>query len=61
LAEAPWQGPEGEGSWFDNEKGTGNLEQTGPWVQYRLALGAKNSGNTPRITAVNIHYHERTD
>jgi len=56
LASAPWQGPDGEGSWFENDQASANLQQTGPWVQYLLALGAKNCCNTPRVTAVNVHY-----
>jgi len=57
LADAPWQGPDGEGSWFEGEQPIGNMKQNGPWVEYRLALGARNSGNTPRISSVSIHYN----
>jgi hypothetical protein len=28
----------------------------GPWVQYRLALGAYNSGNTPRVREVRVEW-----
>ena len=30
----------------------------GQWVQYRLALGAVNSGRTPRVTEVAVIYTE---
>jgi len=55
LANAPWQGPDGEGSWFEKSQASSGLEQTGPWIQYRLALGARNCGNTPRVRAVSVH------
>jgi len=56
LADAAWQGPDGEGSWFEDKQSIDNMKQDGPWVQYRLALGAKNSGNSPRISSVSIHH-----
>jgi hypothetical protein len=33
-----------------------DLKQRGPWTQYRLALGAKNCCNSPRIKKVIITY-----
>jgi hypothetical protein len=27
-----------------------------PWIQYRLALGAKNCGSTPRVSQVRVGY-----
>jgi len=56
IVNAPWQGPKGEGTWFENGQAIGGAKQSGQCVQYRLALGAKNSGRTPRVTAVNVHY-----
>ena len=31
---------------------------TGKWVQYRLALRATNSGGTPRVTEVALHFEQ---
>ena len=56
LANAAWQGPGGADTWFERGGQTGGLKQGGPWVQYRLALGARNSGRTPRVTAVSVRY-----
>jgi len=43
LDRAPWQEP-------------ASLSQTGRWVQYRLALGATNSGSTPRVRQVRVNF-----
>jgi len=56
LASAPWQGPRGENSWFENGQEAAQMQQAGAWIQYRLALGARNSGRTPRVTAVSVNY-----
>ncbi len=56
LAAAPWQGPGGESTWFDNGQAAGNLQTRGPWVQYRLVLGALNSLGTPRVSEVGVCY-----
>lgn len=56
LSEATWQGPNGSDSWFDNGDKIDNLSMAGAWIQYRLALGAVNGGNTPRVKSVSIHY-----
>ena len=56
LESASWRGPNGEGSWFqsgDAPEGFGTGER---WVQYRLALGAVNGGQTPRVTEVTVEY-----
>lgn len=50
LSHAPWQGP------FDSQQDINGLIQTGRWVQYRLALGAINGGNSPRVTSVSVEY-----
>ncbi|MDP7743019.1 MAG: VCBS repeat-containing protein [Lentisphaeria bacterium] len=55
LGRVPWQGPRGENSWFENGQEAAEAP-TGVWIQYRLALGARNSGRTPRVTAVTVHY-----
>ena len=57
LEAAPWQGPEGEGSCFENGQGAGASSSKGQWIQYRLALGAVNGGCTPRVTEVRVHYN----
>ena len=56
LSEAVWQGPGGSNGWFDNGQAAGVLNQAGPFIQYRLALGAVNGGRTPRVTAVEVTY-----
>lgn len=59
LAKAAWQGPGGANGWFENGQAAGQLRQAGRWVQYRLALGAVNGGNTPRVTRVRVEYEVR--
>ena len=55
LAEAPWLGPGGgEESWFEQGGEINGELAPGPWVQYRLVLGAFNSGCTPRVEAVHV-------
>ncbi len=56
LTTAAWQGPEGPNTWFDNNAMIDSTFTQGRWVQYRLALGATNSGSTPRLTEMTIHY-----
>jgi hypothetical protein len=29
---------------------------SGPWIQYRLALGAVNAARTPRVREVSVSY-----
>ena len=48
----PWtrltgQAPTTEPDWFTNDQQIGPALPAGQWVQYRLALGAVNSGSTP--------------
>jgi hypothetical protein len=56
LAAEPWRGPKGRGGWFAN----GDLPEIpltgGAWAQYRLALGAANGANSPRVTAVTVEF-----
>ena len=55
LETATWEGPDGTDTWY--EKGQRALEgRHRMWVQYRLALGSKNSLSTPRLTRVDVHY-----
>jgi hypothetical protein len=60
LQQAPWCGFGGAGGWLENgqrmEPSDGR--PTGRWLQYRLALGALNSGRTPRVRRVCVE-HER--
>ena len=57
LAKAGWQGKNGDkGAWLENDQATGRLRHEGRWIQYRLALGAVNGGNSPRIRAVEIAF-----
>ena len=55
LEAARWDGPDGEGSWYDKGQWRQARERKCRWVQYRLALGATNSLSTPRVTRVDIH------
>ena len=54
LSQALWLGPEGETSWYENGQAVRPKDGAGPWIQYRLALGAKQSGASPRITRVEV-------
>ena len=59
LGESLWMGPGCGVGWYDNNQQVDVEGQGGRWVQYRLALGAVNSGSTPRVTAVDVHYETR--
>ena len=55
LEAATWEGPDGTETW--DEKGQRALEgRHRRWVQYKLALGSKNSLSAPRLTRVDVHY-----
>ena len=56
LEQAEWLGPDNGAGWFTNDQQIAAAAVTGQWVQYRLALGAVNSGSTPRVTEVRVHY-----
>ena len=56
LATAPWQGAQGTGSWFENRERVALGRFSGPWIQYRLALGAVNATRTPRVREVSVSY-----
>ena len=56
LEAAPWRGPTGGDSWYENGRRTQAAEGDGRWLQYRLALGAANSLSTPRVTRADVHY-----
>lgn len=56
LSSSHWQGPDGQQGWFKNGQVAEELNQNGSWIQYRLALGAVNGGNSPRVREVSIYY-----
>ena len=56
LEQADWVSPDNGAGWFTNDQQTGDAAAAGQWMQYRLALGAVNSGSTPRVTEVRVHY-----
>lgn len=49
-----WVGPHGEHSWFTNGQKITTGKRKGKWLQYKLALGAVNSGSSPRVSEVRI-------
>ncbi len=53
LAEAKWQGPSGEKSWF-NRPGQSITQKKGMWIQYRARLLTPNGGATPYLNDVRI-------
>ncbi len=53
LARSAWHGSGGAGTWYETPQPL-RVAGTGRWVQYRLALGAKNGGSTPRVTEVRL-------
>jgi hypothetical protein len=55
LAHSAWQGPGGPGTWFIDGRDT-KIECLAGWLQYRLALGAVNGGNSPRVASVEVEY-----
>jgi hypothetical protein len=54
LEKSPWHGAGGQRSWY-HSPGAATVS-SGRWIQYRLALGAKNSGSTPRVREVRVIY-----
>ena len=56
LTTSPWTAPGNGHEWIENH---GRIAPDGPpggWIQYRLALGAKDSLGTPRVTEVAVTY-----
>ena len=56
LEQTEWTGPDDPASRFECGDGVPPGIQTGSWLQYRLALGALNSGSTPRVREVRASY-----
>ena len=54
LEDAPWTGPTGPDSRYENEQPIAAGTAPGNWLQYRLALGADKAMRTPRITHVTV-------
>ena len=44
------------GSGASGEAASTAERRSGRWVQYRLALGARHSGSSPRVRSVAVHY-----
>ncbi|MCX6992897.1 MAG: VCBS repeat-containing protein [Kiritimatiellaeota bacterium] len=55
LEKMPWQGPVGPDNWFNIGERVDKTLFRGKWVQYRLAVGAYNSLNTPRISQITVN------
>lgn len=60
LAQATWHGAGGRERWLENGQNIARMRQPGRWVQYRLALGAANGGNSPRVTEVALSWDEKS-
>lgn len=56
LRRAGWQGDAGPESWLVNGQPFGVALRPAGWIQYRLALGAVNGGNSPRVSEVRVEY-----
>ncbi len=55
LSQATWLGPDGAASWFEETMPV-NVAVAGEWLQFRLVLGALNSGCSPRVRAVHVEW-----
>lgn len=53
LERSAWHGPEGADTFYESPQAV-RAAGKGPWIQYRLALGATNGGGTPRVTEVRL-------
>ena len=56
LKSAKWQGPNGPNTWYKNGQSVKGIKMSGQWIQYRLALGATNGGNSPLVKSIEIDY-----
>ena len=50
-----WEADEPPNSWVRGALRTA-APNAGPWVQFNLALGAKNGAKSPRLTRVHLDY-----
>jgi hypothetical protein len=53
-----WLESDRAGQWLDNGQEISLSATQGNWLQYRLALGATNCGNSPRVKEVTIVYED---
>ena len=58
LCSAKWLGPTGTDTWFNSGQRVDKFFFSGPWIQYRLKLGAFNSINTPRISKIVVCFEK---
>jgi len=58
LEDAPWQGPEGEGGWYQRGDSIAAPAAGRGWLQYRLALGAPNGAGSPRVSEVRVSWRD---
>ena len=54
-----WQpSPHSHAQWLPNHQDLRNLPLAGPFIGFQLALGAVNSGRTPRVRQVTMTYDD---
>lgn len=58
LESSAWQGPSDSREYFQNGESFAQPIPLSDWVQYRLALGAVNSGCTPRVRQVSVEFRK---
>ncbi|MDQ7011441.1 MAG: hypothetical protein Q9M29_06430, partial [Mariprofundaceae bacterium] len=56
LAKAPWLGPRGKGSFFNQKKSSLKHLPAGRWLQYRAVLDTFNGVHSPILEAVEIGF-----
>lgn len=57
LKTAPWQGPGGEGTFFQTPGGSlEGLKGSGDWIQYKASLISSDSANSPILRSVSVEY-----
>ncbi|MDQ7051801.1 MAG: VCBS repeat-containing protein [candidate division KSB1 bacterium] len=56
LAKAPWLGPQGKGSFFNQKKSSLKHLPAGRWLQYRAVLDTFNGVHSPILEAVEIGF-----
>lgn len=55
LESAPWKGPAGEGSFYDQSGQTIHCDNAAPWLQYRAVFYSADGTRTARLREVAIH------
>jgi hypothetical protein len=54
---APWQGPRGEGTYFQTSGvSLEEIKASGDWIQYKATLISPDSANSPILRSVSIEY-----